>query len=80
MTGTINYSAKANVYFLPRGPYMIAQNSDWLDIPFAQAIQRVLKLQKDRQDMVSIEIAGRSDPIAIEEVRAIARRKDFPAA
>jgi hypothetical protein len=73
----IDYTAKADVYFLPHGGAFKAQTPDWLDIPLADAIRRVLKLPEDEQKRISIEVAERG-PIDLEEAKAIAQREDFP--
>jgi hypothetical protein len=73
----IDYTSKADVYFLPHGGAFKAQTPDWLDIPLADAIRRVLKLPEDEQERISIAIAERG-PIDIEEAKAIAQREDFP--
>jgi hypothetical protein len=73
----IDYTAKADVYFLPHGEAFKGQTPDWLDIPLADAIRRVLKLPEDEQKRISIEVAERG-PIDLEEAKAIAQREDFP--
>jgi hypothetical protein len=73
----IDYTAKADVYFLPPGDAFKSQTPDWLDISLADAIGRILKLPEDEQRWISIGVAERG-AIDIEEAKAIAQREDFP--
>ena len=73
----IDYTAKADVYFLPHGDAFKSQTPDWLDISLADAIGRILKLPEDEQRWISIGVAERG-AIDIEEAKAIAQREDFP--
>ncbi len=70
----IDYTSKADVYFLPHGGAFKAQTPDWLDIPLADAIRRVLKLPEDEQERISIAIAERG-PIVLRKPRPLLSAK-----
>lgn len=74
----VDYKATSTLWVLPSGNNLSSQPTSWHQIPLADAIKILLSLPEDEQRRASIETAGRSARIEIDEARLISRRPDFP--